>query len=76
MGKIKSKMLDVVSTKKFGFGFATIVGGVVAACLYKIGESIGCIDGMEQANACWVESIDKAIKESKEKEDENSKSED
>lgn len=63
------KIFKLISSNKFGMGYAITAGAVVSTMIYYIGHSIGNLEGFEESNQIWKDAINKL------KEEENSQTE-
>lgn len=59
MGKVKDKVINVITNKKFGRVYAIGMGAIMCGLIYGIGENIGFLDGMKTTNGWWEDAIKK-----------------
>lgn len=66
--KLSERFSDLIMSRKFGLGFAVVVGGIVTGLTYKIGECIGNYHGIEETSNEWLDAFEKIRKESEDAE--------
>lgn len=58
MSKFKDKITNAISNKKFASAYAFIIGGIFTMAFCKFGENIGWIEGAQNVNNLWKETIE------------------